>query len=83
MIAGTVPVMNSRIDLNQLSEDQLRHLVAQMLVTLCEKDTALNETSRLLSRSDERTLLGVVGNKKLLNSGNVLDEIAALRDHTT
>jgi len=52
MIAGTVPVMNSRIDLNQLSEDQLRHLVAQMLVTLCEKDIALNETSAALNEKD-------------------------------
>ena len=44
--------MNSRIDLNQLSEDQLRHLVAQMLVTLCEKDIALNETSATLNEKD-------------------------------
>ena len=42
MIAGTVPVMNSHVDLNQLSEDQLRHLAVQMLATLDEKDSALH-----------------------------------------
>jgi hypothetical protein len=42
MIAGTVAVMISRIDLTQLSEDQLRHLAVQMLATLDEKDAALH-----------------------------------------
>ena len=52
MIAGTVAVMQSNVDLNQLSEDQLRHLVAQMLVTLDEKDSALNETNAALNEKD-------------------------------
>lgn len=43
MIAGTVALMDSNIDLNQLSEAQLRQLAAQMLVTLDEQDAVLHD----------------------------------------
>ncbi len=69
MIAGTVPVMNSHVDLNQLSEDQLRHLTVQMLATLEEKDAALHAR-------DETIRQYRIRNEHLTH------EIALLKRHT-
>lgn len=75
--------MDSNIDLNQLSEDQLRHLAAQMLVTLNEKDSALNEknavldeNAKVLHERDETIRQYRIRNEHLTH------EIALLKRHT-
>ena len=61
--------MNSRINLTQLSEDQLRHLAVQMLATLDEKDAALHAR-------DETIRQYRIRNEHLTH------EIALLKRHT-
>ena len=75
--------MQSNVDLNQLSEDQLRHLVAQMLATLDEKDSALNETNAALNEKDaalharDETI-----RQYRIRNEHLTHEIALLKRHT-
>lgn len=64
--------MDSRTDLNQLNEDQLRHLAAQMLAQLSDKETA---HEALLAERDETIRQYRIRNDHLTH------EIALLKRH--